>query len=402
MRTRREQISNADSPAKPYFEGELGMTARQVSPFTVRNIRHAWRLLAPLIDPSARPSAAGFVDSQPNIRRFVYGVWTSDMMIQAIAGGLSGGSAWDLDDAMHTGGQYGSQNLKRWGFWNSLGGQDGYPASDLNPRPWFYSWSVLARSFPAGSQPLLIPTTGVGGLRMAAAKIPVGQRYALSFALVNDSGRRRAVTLRMPAAAEPISLARYDYFSGDRPVDANGFAVPVRNIRGARLSSGLTVTLPSRGLVVLSSVATGDAVALREGTHMLLDALGNWHAVAAHSKGLKLDHSARQRFDDDRSRAAARSTGTQSLVYRVGPLTSFKLKAYYRGALGLRVYVSGGRGSWRPIGLESTNPAPALAGHGWYLAELLPAAALPSGAMRLKVELLNRQTELGQASIEYR
>ena len=53
------------------------------------------------------------------------------MMIQAIGAGLAGASAWDLDDAMHVGGQYGADNLKRWGFWNSLGGQDGYPASDL-------------------------------------------------------------------------------------------------------------------------------------------------------------------------------------------------------------------------------------------------------------------------------
>src|SRR5438270_4859987 len=92
MRARREQISNVDSPTKPYFEGELGTTARQVSPFAVRGLMHSWRLLAPLIDPSARASAGAFVDSQPHIRQFAYGVWTGDMMVQAIAAGISGAS----------------------------------------------------------------------------------------------------------------------------------------------------------------------------------------------------------------------------------------------------------------------------------------------------------------------
>ncbi len=157
MRVRREQIDYVDSPDKPYFEGEVGTTARQISPFSARMTPDVIRRLAPLLDPSV-PRATPFVDSQPHITEFDYGVWMGDMMVQAISAGLSGASAWDLDDAMHVGGQYGSQNLKQWGFWNSLGGQDGYPASDLNLRPWYYPWSVLTRSFPPGAEALLTPS----------------------------------------------------------------------------------------------------------------------------------------------------------------------------------------------------------------------------------------------------
>ena len=67
----------------------------------------------------------------------------------------------------------------------------------------------------------------------------------------------------------------------------------------------------------------------------------------------------------------------------------------------MRAYVSNGGRSWRQIGLASTNPAPALGGRGWYLAELLPRTALPAGAKQLKIEFFNRQTELSQAAIEY-
>ncbi len=77
------------------------------------------------------------------------------------------------------GGGYGSQNLKQWGFWNSLGGQDGYPASDLNLRPWYYAWSVLSRSFPAGAQALTAPSTGLAGVRVAAVRIPRRERLRL-------------------------------------------------------------------------------------------------------------------------------------------------------------------------------------------------------------------------------
>ncbi len=241
MRARREQISNLVSPKKTYFAGELGLVVRPVSPFSALDGPRAAQWLAPLIDPSVTPRAGTFVDSQPHIRQFDYGVWMGDMMIQGIDAGMAGGSAWDLDDAMHVGGQYGSQNLKQWGFWNSLGGKDGYPASDLALRPWYYPWSVLSRSFPAGSQPLVIPDTGVSGLRVAAAKIPNAGSYDLSFAVVNDSDSPRSIKLSVPSVAGPVTLARYDYFGDDRPADASGFPVPVKVLQGVLLSAGVTV-----------------------------------------------------------------------------------------------------------------------------------------------------------------
>jgi hypothetical protein len=401
MRARREQISNVDSPAKAYFEGEAGLVARQVNPFAAGDRVRPSLSLAPMVDPSARPRASSFVDSQPHINEFGYGVWMADMMIQALGAGLSGASAWDLDDAMHVGGQYGSRNLKQWGFWNSLGGQAGYPASDLELRPWYYTWSLLARSFPPGSQALLVPSSGVPGVRMLAARVPTAGGYRFSFAMVNDSDTPRSVALSMPSAPSPLTLTRYDYFAGDRPADANGFPVPSATLRSVRLDNGLRVAMPSRGLVVLN---TPDAIApprLSLGTSAIVDGLTSWGEVYAHSTGLTLDRSNPAQFNQDISRAvpAASATAPQYLVYRASQIAGFELKAYYAQRPSLAVYLSQDGRTWTPLALAATNPAPAVGGQR-YLEEIVPGEPIPAGINWLKIQLAGTDTELGEVDIQ--
>jgi len=395
VRARREEISNLDSPTKPYFAGEVGLTARQTTPFGARDPL-ARRSLDALIDPSAGASASPFVDSQPNIATFQYGIWMGDMMIQAIAGGLSGASAWDLDDAMHTGGGYGAKNLKQWGFWNSLGGQDGYPTSDLALRPWYYAWAVLSRAFPAGSQTLVLPRTAVPGLRATAARIPDGSGYDLSVAIVNDSGTPHAITLTLPSLNGPLTLARYDYFAGEQPVDANGLPVPAQTLR-AQPATPITLQLPADGLVVLTSHGFAAPAALDQGTTTLLDGLHDWRPSYVHSAGLTLDHSDPARYDYAASRAEVVGKRQQLIAYRASQMTSFELKAYYSTSLRLRAFGSERGAMWTPIALASTEPAPTIGGHQ-LLAELLPSQPLPAGTNRLKLEL-GPGTELAQVRI---
>jgi len=396
MRARREEISNLDSPAKPYFAAEVGLTARQTTPFALRAARVTPDLES-LIDPSAT-SASTFVDSQPNIATFNYGLWMGDMMIQGIASGLSGASAWDLDDAMHTGGGYGSQNLKQWGLWNSLGGQDGYPASDLAPRPWYYTWSVLSRAFPAGGEPLVVPGTGVPGLRVAAARIPDGDGYDLSLAIVNDSGTAHSITLTVPSFTGPLEMAQYDYFTGEQPVDANDLPVPAQMLQ-VEPADGIDVQLPASGLVVLTSHGFGAPAALDQGTRTLLDDLPDWQLTYAHTRGLRFDHGHPAEFNYAPSRVEAVGKHPQFLEYRAGQMTSFELKAYYATERTLRISAYGSEDgvTWTPIDLASTEPAPTVGGHE-LLAELLPSQALPAGTNRLKIGLAPG-TELAQVRI---
>lgn len=418
VRARREEISNLDSPAKPYFAGEVGLTARQASPFTGRDSLRARsrRSLLALLDPSSRPHVSSFVDSQPHIADFQYGVWMGDMMIQALGAGLAGASAWDLDDAMHVGGQYGADDLKRWGFWNSLGGQDGYLSSDLALRPWYYAWSVLARAFPAGSESLVVPDSGVPGLRVAAARIPDGPGFDVSLAVVNDSDTPRSIALTMPSVTGEVTLGRYDYFSGQQSVDANGFAMPDQ-IAPAPLSAGVTVSLPSRGLVVLTSHGFGGPVALNQGTTALLDNLSDWHQTYAHTSGLTFDRGNPSQFNYTASRVMVRPARkakpkrkskskskpkpkpppAQFVAYRSSQVTSFEVKAYSQRPPQVSIYGSEDGSVWAPLVLASTNRAPAVGGRQM-LSELLPAAPLPAGINRIKL-VLGPGAEIAQVHV---
>ncbi len=399
MRTRREQISYLDSPHKPYFEAEVGMVAREASPFAAGDSLSP-EALHQVLDPSVEPDAGTFVDSQPHIKNFAYGVWMADMMIQAIDSGLSGASAWDLDDAMHVGGQYGSQNLKQWGFWNSFGGQDGYPASDLEPRPWYYAWSVLSRAFPAGSQALLVPSTSRAGLRVAAAKLPVkGRVYRLSIAVVNDSKRPASIRIRIPSVLGRPSLDRFNYFAQERPVDSARLPVPSATTAHARLAGGIRIALPGRGMVVLSSTAP---VRLRQAPRHLVDELTTWRHTSSHTRKARLAHANRTLFNGDGSRAASVASTPQSLTYRARNISSFRLKVYFQGRRGLRVFRSHDGRRWKAVALASTNPAPAMGGRFWYMVELVTRGRLPPGVNRLKIQLSNQQTELSQVAIGHR
>jgi hypothetical protein len=219
----RRLLVNAHDPkgtAKPFFMGEAG------------------------IDDGNKG------DNQTNRTNFAYGVWMADYAIQSMRAGQAGLIAWDMDDAMHTWGSYGAAGLKGWGFWNSLAGFKGYPDDDFKPRPWFYTWSLLCRLFPHGSQTLAVSATGDSACRVAAARLP-GER-GLSFAIVNESDAPRTVTLTMPGSG-PVTLHEYRYFAAEQPVDGQGFPATRAVRKNVALASGLDVPLAGMGAVFLTT-----------------------------------------------------------------------------------------------------------------------------------------------------
>jgi len=120
LRPRRLMVSQNDpnGASKPFFMGEAGIDDGNTG------------------------------DNQTNRFKFAYGVWMADYAIQSMRAGQAGLIAWDMDDAMHTWGSYGQEGLKGWGFWNSLAGSKDYPADDFKPRPWYYTWYLIARTLP--------------------------------------------------------------------------------------------------------------------------------------------------------------------------------------------------------------------------------------------------------------
>jgi hypothetical protein len=209
-----------------------------------------------------------------------------------------------------------------------------------------------------------------------------------------------------------VTLARYDYFSAQRSVDANGFAVPDQ-IMPVGLSAGLTVSLPSRGMVVLTSLGFGGPVALDQGTTTLLDNLHDWHQTYARTSELAFDHGNPSQFNYAPSRvmirpprktktktkpkAKPKPPQTQFLAYRSSQVTSFEVKAYSQHPPQVWAYGSEDGAVWTPIALASTSPAPAVGGRQM-LSELLPAGSLPAGVNRIKL-VLGQGTEIAQVGI---
>ena len=202
------------------------------------------------IEPQGGP------DSQRHVYEHIYGVWMADYNIQCARAGMAGTIAWDLDDAMHTVNPVESgrpdlrkARFKKWGFFNSLGSEIGHP-EDTELRPWYFTWSLLARSFPPGCHPLGTGETGLPGLRTLAAT--AGKDF--SVALVNDSDRPRELEVTVPGRAPIPELLRYDYFPDDRQTDGNGFPVPKLILRNADVAAGLNVNLPARSVVIFTTI----------------------------------------------------------------------------------------------------------------------------------------------------
>lgn len=358
MRPLRDYISNLDSPDKPFFMGEAGMIDGRVE------------------------------DTQTRRYDFAYGVWMGDSAVQTMRSGQAGSIAWDLDDAMHKGGGYGSLNLKGWGFWNSYGGRYGYPSSDLDIRPWYYTWSLMSRAFPKGSQSLLVPMAGSNGVRAAAAKIPKSEgKYDLSFAIVNDSDQPATVKLAVPEATAPVTLTRYHYFDADRPADAEGFPVPKAVDRGVELSDGLDVTLPARGMVILTTLEAGKPIPLAEGEHRVTDGFESWSQIADRSQNWAVDHDNARFFAGDLWRIKRTADTPQWVTYARDGLTSFSLTAYFRGAVtgGVQVFTSPDGKTWSRVTLERIDPAPT--GGEWRAVTYSLSGAAPENTNYLKIEV---------------
>jgi hypothetical protein len=227
--------------AKPFFMGEAGMVGGGP------------------VEPQ------GGSDSQRRIYDHIYGVWMADYNVQCARAGLAGTIAWDLDDAMHINKDKDSQwpdvtktRFKKWGFWNSLADEIGHP-EDAKLRPWFYTWSLMSRSFPAGCRTVKTSAPWVAGLRTLAATDGAN----LSVVLVNDSDAAHDLRLTVPGQSKLPALLRYDYLPGNLAVDQNGFPVPKAILRNPDLAGGLKLNLPARSVIILTSLPT-DAPELAE------------------------------------------------------------------------------------------------------------------------------------------
>jgi hypothetical protein len=140
---------------------------------------------------------------------------------------------------------------------------NGYPESDWDIRPWFYTWSLASRLSPAGSDTVhVVESPALSGVRAAAVRTPVAGGYDLTVMLVNDSDTDANLSIVVPEAAGPSNLVRYDYLASATPqyvTDANGLARPAA-ICSANLAQGAALALPARSAMFLSTLDGGSPV----------------------------------------------------------------------------------------------------------------------------------------------
>ena len=181
-------------------------------------------------------------DSQMLCGEFFYGLDLPLLAMDVMDGGLSGMAVWMLDDSMHSNGDSGRpEDLKVWGFWNILGEEVFGDASLEEPKPAYYSWSLMCRYFPRGCDILETEAPQVDGLRMVAA----GKDGHRTFAVVNFSDRQRVLDVQIPLS----DGVRFEYVEGSCPVDENGLPKPVST--GLEGSSH-RLCVPAQSFVLIS------------------------------------------------------------------------------------------------------------------------------------------------------
>ena len=180
---------------------------------------------------------------------YFYGLDMPLLAMEVMNAGYAGLAAWMLDDAMHSNGDSGrAEDVKIWGMWNILGEEVfGKPAEE-EVRPWFYTWSLMCRYFPGGTDILrsVVPN-GVERQVYAVAGRYDGQ---LSVALVNVGDTDCPLRLRLPSAMPDARL--YVYEENQQSAGSCGAPLPVR--QDMQLQDSYETVLKARSFQLLTNL----------------------------------------------------------------------------------------------------------------------------------------------------
>lgn len=162
-------------------------------------------------------------DSNMMVYDYFYGLDMSMLAMDIMNGGFSAIAAWMLDDAMHSDGDSGNtKDIKLWGMWNILGEEVFGSPEEENIRPWYYTWSLMCRYFPAGTDVL-----NVNGQLPEEIRAVAGSKDGkFSLALVNVSDKEQIIRLQLPEDLKNVQ--EFVYQKDFRPKNDLGYPVPNR------------------------------------------------------------------------------------------------------------------------------------------------------------------------------
>ncbi|MCI1778326.1 MAG: hypothetical protein LKI53_00020 [Bacteroidales bacterium] len=178
---------------------------------------------------------------------YFYGIDMALMAMKVMNAGYSGIAAWMLDDAMHGNGDSGrTGDLKIWGMWNILGEEVFGMPKEEEIRPWFYTWSLMCRYFPEGSDILKTKTNKFPRTCYISAGIKDGHYTA---AAVNFGEKDILVSLEFPKALSNASLFLYSRNKMEK--DKNEFPVPIkRDMNG----NSFRINIPANGFILITEL----------------------------------------------------------------------------------------------------------------------------------------------------
>lgn len=178
---------------------------------------------------------------------FFYGLDMPLLCMDIMNSGFSGMAVWMLDDAMHSKGDAGdTTDIKLWGMWNILGEEVFSSPEEEEIRPWFYTWSLMCRYFPAGSDILTLSYTPVEGIRMVAAE----KDGNLTVAMVNTGNEDKSVALRLPHDIENASI--YVYSEEKMSRDNEGMPVPIA--ASTNIRENYTLNLKAQSFCLITGI----------------------------------------------------------------------------------------------------------------------------------------------------
>ncbi|MBA2481973.1 MAG: hypothetical protein H0V44_15005 [Planctomycetes bacterium] len=168
----------------------------------------------------------------PFIQDPIYGLFMADYAVQACRGGCDAVLAWMLEDNSHAG--------FTWGMWTNK-------AEGMALKPWFWTWSLLCRTVPRGSQ--LFAPAQPDGIRVLTA------RHDGRWTAVIVNRRDVAVDVRVVLpGAQGRPLCRYVSAGDVRAVDGDGFPMPTGEPLAADAADGVVIGCPPQSAVVATAM----------------------------------------------------------------------------------------------------------------------------------------------------
>jgi hypothetical protein len=179
---------------------------------------------------------------------YFYGLDIPLLATEVMNGGYAGMAVWMLDDAMHSSGDSGKpEDIKIWGMWNILGKEVFNRPEEEKIRPYFYTWSLMCRYFPAGTDVLRSVIATHDKDVYAVVGMHQGQ---MTVALVNIGSKDRVVKLMLPQPMKSASI--YLYEENLQLKDADGFPVPHQS--GVHLNGVYQTTLKAQSFCLITDM----------------------------------------------------------------------------------------------------------------------------------------------------